>query len=321
MTSTPRRPDTATSRAATTAAADPDARAAGRPGAGAPTDDGCSAADAIALLGLVAELEHESFARLAADAAVAPSLEQSLQLSRLAVEAVARRDRVLTRVTELGGDPVDAMRPYEHMLDDFDARTTPSSWWERLLKVYVGYGVADDFCRLAAAGLDERSRELVLEVLQDASHAELAVAELDAAGAGNDVLAARLALWGRRLVGEALGTVQRLVVEHPTLARLIAERPGARTATGRTGRDATAPGVPVVAAPAAPLAVASPVAASVAAPESGGHGRRFGLHRRRPAAVPVPASVDPATAEATAGIFGELTAEHTRRMTRLGLTA
>ncbi|WP_129339903.1 ferritin-like fold-containing protein [Cellulomonas endophytica] len=246
--------------------------------AGVGADAATRARDAVDLLGLVAQLEHQSFARLAADAAVAPTLEQRLQLSRFAVEAVERRDRVLNRVVELGASPVEAMRPYEHLLDDFDARTEPSSWWERLLKAYVGYGVADDFCRLVATGIDERSRDLVLEVLEDASHAELAVAELDAAGADDDVLTARLALWGRRLVGEALGTVQRLVVQHPGLARLIAERPVPRPAAAGPG----AAGTP---------------------------------------ADPRPTAGAPTAPGGTTEIFGELTAEHTRRMSRLGLTA
>ena len=122
------------------------------------------------------------------------------------------------------------------MLDDFDARTQPGSWWERLLKSYVGYGVADDFCRLAAEGLDAGSRAVVLEVLDDASHAELAVAELDAAGSADGVLTARLALWGRRLVGEALGVVQRLLVQRPAL--VPARRCGRRQDSGHAPPNA-----------------------------------------------------------------------------------
>jgi hypothetical protein len=225
---------------------------------GIPAAGSLELADAVELLGLVAQLEHVAFARLAADSALAPTIEQRLDLSRFAAAAVERRDRVLARIAEIGGDPVAAVRVYSGVLDDFDARTPPSSWWERLLKAYVGYGVADDFCRLAAEGLDAGSRAVVLEVLDDASHAELAVAELDAAGAADGVLTARLALWGRRLVGEALGVVQRLLVQRPALVRLIA------------------------------LGSASQADAPANAPTK---------------------------------LFGELTAQHTRRMARLGLTA
>ncbi|ROS31373.1 tRNA-(MS[2]IO[6]A)-hydroxylase MiaE-like protein [Cellulomonas sp. PhB150] len=196
-------------------------------------------ADAVELLGLVAHLEHTAFVRLASDSAIAPSIAQRLALSRFAAAAVERRDRVLGRIVELGGDPESALRQFADVLTDFDARTEPSTWWERLLKAYVGYGVADDFCRLAADGLDERSRALVLEVLDDASHADLAVTELDAAGAEDGVLTSRLALWGRRLVGEALGVVQGLLTQRPALGRLLA-RSDARAAV-ESGTPATTP--------------------------------------------------------------------------------
>jgi hypothetical protein len=212
-------------------------------------------ADTIELLGLVAQLEMVAFARLAADSALAPTLEQRLRLSRFAATSVANRDRVLARIAELGADPAAVIGGFEHVLDDFDARTAPSTWWERLLTSYVGYGVADDFCRLAAGALDETSRALVLEVLDDVGHAELAVEELDVARADDEVLVSRLALWGRRLVGEALGVVQTLVGTRPALARLV--------------------------------------------------GAAYGLPE----------------GEGAARLFGELTAQHTRRMTRLGLTA
>lgn len=226
-----------------------------------------SAADALELLGLVAQLEHVAFQRLASDSALAPDVEQSLALSRFAAAAIERRDRVLARVAEMGADPATVMGQFDDVLTEFDARTQPSTWWERLLKAYVGYGVADDFCRLAAAGLDERSRAVVLEVLDDASHAELAVAELDAAGSGDGALSSRLALWGRRLVGEALGTVQRLMSQRPGLARLV------HAGTEQADDEQQAP------------------------------------------TTGAPAANPPAK------VFGELTAQHTRRMSRLGLTA
>ncbi|GEA84093.1 ferritin-like fold-containing protein [Cellulomonas gelida] len=230
-----------------------------------------STADVLELLGLVAQLEHVAFMRLASDCAIAPDAVQALALSRFAAAAVERRDRVLARVSELGADPAAVMGQFDDVLSEFDARTQPSTWWERLLKAYVGYGVADDFCRLAAQGLDDRSRTVVLEVLDDASHAELAVAELDAAGSGDGALSSRLALWGRRLVGEALGTVQRLLTQRPGLERLV-----------RAG--------------------------SVQEPDQSDAAQQAQV-------------TGAATPNAPAKIFGELTAQHTRRMSRLGLTA
>ncbi len=194
-----------------------------------PDDANRTTSDAVDLLGLVAHLEHVAFVRLAGDSTMAPDPGQRLALSRFAARAVERRDRVLARIEQLGGDPLVAMSRYETMLDDFDTRTQPSTWWERLLKGYVSFGVSDDFCRLAAAGLDEQSRALVLEVLGDSSHADLAVQALERACTGDDALTARLALWGRRLVGESLGVVGRLLQQRPGLARLASADDSATT--------------------------------------------------------------------------------------------
>ncbi|MGV8978990.1 MAG: ferritin-like fold-containing protein [Cellulomonas sp.] len=193
-------------------------------------------ADAIELLGLVAQLQLVAFTRGAEDSAVAPTLGDRLALSRFAAASVARRDRVMDRIVELGGDPMAAMGCFDHVLDDFDLRTSPSTWWERLLTSYVGYGVADDFCRIAATRLDETSRALVMDVLEDHSHADLAVAEISEAGAGDDVLVARLALWGRRLGGEALGVVQALLGSRPALLRIAAGTDGCVEAGEASGK-------------------------------------------------------------------------------------
>ncbi|UZN02064.1 ferritin-like fold-containing protein [Cellulomonas sp. S1-8] len=245
--------------------ANPDDRSANRTGKDAGAVRTAEVADAVEVLALVASIEHQAFGRLAGDSLQAPGLEQSLTLSRLAARCTERRDRVLERIAELGGDPVMALGRFDGLLDDFEARTPPSTWAERLLKAYVGYGVADDFCRLVARGLDGESARLVADLLDDPSRAELAVHELDRACAGDDVLSSRLALWGRRLVGEALGVVQR-VAQRPEVARVL-DRAGA------------------------------------------GSGPAAGT------AADGPAAQMPAT------VFNELTAEHTRRMSRLHLTA
>ena len=217
--------------------------------------------DELTLLGLVGQLELIAFTRLAADSALAPSLDQTLRLARFSAGAVTRLERIFDRIRELGGAPQTEVARFAHVMDDFDARTPSSTWWERLLKAYVGYGVADDFCKAAAAGLDEATCALVNEVLDGASHADLVVGELGASCADDAVLTARLALWGRRMVGEALGVVQTLVQSQPGLARLVAD--------GAVVRGAD----------------------------------------------------DDHAADAAARLFGRLTAEHTHRMERLGLTA
>ena len=96
----------------------------------------------IELLGLAAQVEHTQFTRLAAYARVAPGTAQRMALAHCAVQRVEACDRLLARITELGGDPDAAMAQFSHVLDGFDARTASTSWAERLLVPYLGYGVA-----------------------------------------------------------------------------------------------------------------------------------------------------------------------------------
>lgn len=197
-----------------------------------PTDLEAGADGALLVLGMLASSELAAFSRLAADASLAPGLDQRLELSSLAGGALDRIDRVGARIAELGGDLRTEMAPFAGALHEFDARTVPGSWWERLLKAYVGYGVSDDFCRLLAQALDPQTRALVEEVLGDDRHAALVVESLAGAVGEDATLASRLALWGRRLVGESLNAVQQVLVEHPGTRDLLVRALGDDTATG-----------------------------------------------------------------------------------------
>lgn len=195
--------------------------AAPDPLAPAPADT----SSALAVLGMLAYGELAAFSRLAADAALAPELAQRLELSRQAGVALERLERVRGRVVELGGELEPVMHPFAGVLVEFDQRTTPGSWWERLLKGYVGYGVADDFSRIVAERLDPTTRDLVIDALADAGHAELVLDALAGGATQDPTLASRLALWGRRLVGEALGVVQRVLADHPEIRALVEDAP------------------------------------------------------------------------------------------------
>lgn len=244
----------------------PGSNPAAEPGAPAtaPAGGGASIADTTELLALVAQIESVAFLRIAGAATAAPDPLSRLRLARLAGAALARQETILGRIAELEGDTDAAdelMLGLDATFDDYDQRTQPSSWWEEILKSYVGHGVAVDFCRIVAGALDPQSREIIMGVIEDGMASERSIEVLDRATTDDEVLASRLALWGRRLVGEALSLVQSLLADRPSLSRLLA-----------TAID-----------------------------------QRF--------------SEDERPADHTSWLFGQLTAEHTRRMGRLGLAA
>ncbi|HEV7211230.1 MAG TPA: ferritin-like fold-containing protein [Blastococcus sp.] len=173
------------------------------------------------LLGVLAYAELTAFDRLAEDARMAPTLAGRAALARMAAAEIGHHARLTDRLTELGVDPTEAMTPFVSALDAFHEGTRPSTWLEGLVKAYVGDGLATDFYREIAEFLPEPDRALVLEVLADTGHAGFAVREVRAAIAADRRVAGRLALWGRRLVGEAITQSQAVIAEHDRLAELI----------------------------------------------------------------------------------------------------
>jgi hypothetical protein len=184
----------------------------------------------VDLLGLLAYGELTAFGRMAADAELAPSLSAKAELARFATLEFAHFDRLCARLRELGADPDTAMDPFVAVYDAFHDRTRPADWLEGLVKAYVGDGIASDFYREIATYLDPATSGLITEVLGEAGHAEFAVTEVRAAIEENPAVGGRLALWGRRLLGEALSQAQRVAADRDALASLVVgspDRPGA----------------------------------------------------------------------------------------------
>ncbi|HYO34724.1 MAG TPA: ferritin-like fold-containing protein [Geodermatophilus sp.] len=187
----------------------------------------------VDLLGVLAYAELTAFDRLAEDARMAPTLGGRAALARMAAAEMGHHDRLAGRLRELGADPAAAMAPFVPALDGFHEGTRPRTWLEGLVKAYVGDGLAADFYREIAGFLPEPDRSLILDVLADTGHADFAVREVRAAIASQRALAGRLALWGRRLVGEAISQSQAVIAERDGLARLIMEGTGDLTGIAR----------------------------------------------------------------------------------------
>jgi hypothetical protein len=175
------------------------------------------------LLGIVAYAQLTAFFRLSDDAALAVELADKAALAEMAAAEFGHFQLVRRRIEELHADPWQVMAPFVAAVDAFHARTAPADWLEGLVKAYVGDGIAADFYRTVATLLDAPTQALVLEVLADTGHAEFVIERVRAAIAADPKVAGRLALWARRLVGEAFGQAQRVAAERESLARLLAD--------------------------------------------------------------------------------------------------
>ncbi|MGH3372089.1 MAG: ferritin-like fold-containing protein [Nocardioidaceae bacterium] len=183
----------------------------------------------VDLLGAIAYGEMSAFDRLAEDAKMAPGLEDKAELAAMASREFAHFDGLRTRLTELGVNPYQAMAPFQAPIDAFHVHTAPRDWLEGLVKAYVGDGLAADFYREIAAFVDVDTRDLIIDSLDDAGQAEFVVDRVRRAIEQDPRVGGRLALWGRRLMGEALSQAQRVAAERDALSALLSggvDRPG-----------------------------------------------------------------------------------------------
>lgn len=173
-------------------------------------DEATRARAELALYGLMAYRELTAFERLSSDARFSPTLADREALARLAVHEFGHYERVVEAITSRGVDPEAAMEPFMSSIDALHERTRPGDWFESLMKAHVIDSVSGDFYVAVARGLAPEARRLVQDVqaLDEQNkwlHERLRVA-LDR----DPRLASRLALWGRRLLGEALTQARRI---------------------------------------------------------------------------------------------------------------
>jgi hypothetical protein len=175
----------------------------------------------VDLLGALAYGELAAFERLAEDAKLALTMADKAELAKMASAEFHHFERLRDRLAEIGEEPTQAMEPFVAAYDGFHKQTAPSDWLEGLVKAYVGDSIASDFYREVAARLDSDTRALVLAVLDDTGHGGFAVEKVRAAIEADPRVGGRLALWARRLMGEALSQSQRVVADRDALSTML----------------------------------------------------------------------------------------------------
>lgn len=175
----------------------------------------------LELLGVLAYGEISACERLAEDAKMAPDLKTKVEIAAMATAEFHHFEKLRDRLVEMGEDPFAIMQPFAVTFERFHRQTTPSDWLEGLVKAFVGDGLAADFYREIAAYLDADTRALVLDTLSGTGHSEFVVDAVRGAIENDHRVGGRLALWGRRLMGEALSQAQMVVAERDALSAVL----------------------------------------------------------------------------------------------------
>lgn len=173
------------------------------------------------LFGVMAYGELSAFERLSSDARYSPTLHDRAVLGRIAVIEFQHYELVSEKLADMGVDVEDAMLPFQAAVDHFHERTRPADWYESLMKAYVVDTVSADFYQAVARYVDPGTRELIQKIQASEDATAVLRERLRVVLADDPRLASRLALWGRRLLGEALTQAQRVGYENAFLTELI----------------------------------------------------------------------------------------------------
>lgn len=162
------------------------------------------APDPRSYLGRLGYLTLVLFEDLGRGAAAAPTVSGKSRLGRVAAEVLEIHEAVLAELEARRIDPEEAMEPHRADLDEFQRRTQGDDWQEILMTCYLAAGFLLDFFAGLAAGLPGGLADRLSEFFSDDDAEDLLVDELREQLEGNPRLASRLAMWGRRLVGDSM---------------------------------------------------------------------------------------------------------------------
>lgn len=155
-------------------------------------------------LGQLAYLELSQFEILTNELKFSPTTSSKAELSEAAAKSFQKYRSIAKTLSLQGLDATDAMDPFTERIETFHSRTNGIDWFETVVKVYLVSGLLEDFYRRLAVGLPDAIREDVEKALKDNTFERFAKACLIDAMKDNPQLESRLALWGRRLMGDVL---------------------------------------------------------------------------------------------------------------------
>ncbi|WP_022881305.1 ferritin-like fold-containing protein [Gryllotalpicola ginsengisoli] len=163
------------------------------------------APEPLSFLGHIACVKLHAFQTLSALVAEVPDWSAREAVSAAAGRELERHQRVVAEIRRRDADPGECMQPFAPLVARFGEATRGADWLERLLGARIAGGLFDDFFATLAPGVrDDGSRVLAALVEADPHEGDALDAVLLDQIAADPQLGSRLALWGRRLVGDVL---------------------------------------------------------------------------------------------------------------------
>ncbi|MEL4506056.1 ferritin-like fold-containing protein [Luteococcus sp. H138] len=175
----------------------------------------------VELLGLVAYGSLAAFERTASAATEAPSIKDKLVLARIAAQRFSHLGRLERELQTRGSHLQGAMQRFMTPVDAFNGHTEPKTWAESLVKLCIIGGLVRDFADGVGGNLSAELREILTGSIDDAELASEPGRMLAEAITADPDQRGRLALFGRRLLAEALSQAQRVAAREGELTTML----------------------------------------------------------------------------------------------------
>jgi hypothetical protein len=156
----------------------------------------------LAYLGQVAYHQLAMFELLSRAVGTAPDIAGKEAVSTAAGIALNRHQALAAEIKRHGNDPATVMKPVAPAIDRFCRLVAGADWYETLVSTIITGGLLDDFYVRLAAGLPAEYRERVIIILSSGDERGGLVEAVKRGIATQPALGSRLAMWGRRLVGD-----------------------------------------------------------------------------------------------------------------------
>lgn len=154
-------------------------------------------------LGQAAYIQLSLFEDLSRLVAIAPTVAAKEALSRASAISLDRYRALTDEIRRTGGDPSESMAPYISGVDYFQRVTQGADFYESLMTSHITAGILDDFFARLAIGLPTHDAARITPIYLP-SHEAVLAEQLRISIEADHRLAPRLAMWGRRLVGDAM---------------------------------------------------------------------------------------------------------------------
>jgi hypothetical protein len=160
--------------------------------------------EVLPYLGQVAYVQLAVFEEVSDAISAAPTVAAKQALAPAASQALDKHERLVAEIRRRADEPSEVIAPFTAGIDRYRALVKGSDWYEQLASVYLTAGILDDFFILLAAGLPGDIGPRCIAILDAETNRRAIVDVLSEAITADPVLGSRLAMWGRRVVGDTL---------------------------------------------------------------------------------------------------------------------